>query len=353
MHQSRIMVAAMARKVPRFGTAARRQQAQFRMTLSTGAQAPTDEKGRRHPHLLAHGYEAENLYPDLRGSDGALAFFRDRGIKWWTNARSGDRLQRDGHVGPTRNLSSSQVACVNFLLPLVKIPGALASILRCIDGDVLDIVPIVDQADRKSAVEFEWVGWDAPLEGGRITRGANQTSVDALLVAETRSGRRAYLFEWKYCEEYRYPTDKGLGQSGETRRTRYRPLYERSDSSFKQDIRFDEFLFEPYYQILRLLLLADRMRSSGVTPSLPIHDARVVAVCPAANLEYRQAVRRTPLGRRFPSLNTVEEIVRATMKTPESFAVVAPEDITAMLRVSTMAARLRPWRDYHQLRYGW
>ena len=51
-------------------------------------------------------------------------------------------------------------------------------------------------------MEFEWIGLDDSLEGTR-TRGANATSIDAFLVAETDSGRRrAYLIEWKYLEQY-------------------------------------------------------------------------------------------------------------------------------------------------------
>ena len=43
---------------------------------------------------------------------------------------------------------------------------------------------------------------DSGLEGG-TTRGAQNTSVDAFLIAETITGRRrAYLLEWKYVEQY-------------------------------------------------------------------------------------------------------------------------------------------------------
>ena len=89
------------------------------------------------------------------------------------------------------------------------------------------------------------------------TRGANSTSVDAFIVAETPAGRRAYLMEWKYVEEYR-TEDKGRGRSGETRRARYVHLYAESPS-FNGRVPFDAWLFEPFYQILRLRLLADRM----------------------------------------------------------------------------------------------
>jgi hypothetical protein len=343
----------MVTRTPNFGAVARRLQAEFRTTLSQGAQRPNDAKGIRNPHLISLGHEIENLYPSIRGAEGALAFFRDRKIKWWRSPRSGDRSTVDGYDGPTRNLASSQIACVNFLLPLAQIPGALAAFLRCIDDDVEDVVNIIDQGGHSSQVEFEWVGWDRPLEGGPITRGAYQTSIDALLVARIPQGNRAYLCEWKYCEEYLRPEDKGCGRPGDTRRTRYEHLFRQPRSSFKQTAPLDDFFFEPFYQIMRLHLLADRMRSEGVTPELPIKEAKVIVVCPAANVDYRLVVKTTPLGQRFPHLDTVEDVVRAAITDGDSFAVLAPEEIFGKLRGTAIAADIERWLEYHAVRYGW
>lgn len=343
----------MVRTAPSFGTLARRQQARFRRCLSAAAQRPDDDKGLRNPHLIAHGCELENLYPSLRGVGGALDFFRDRRIKWWTSARSGDRPIGPGYEGPTRNLASSQVACVNFLLPLAAAPDGLAAFLRAIDEDVLGVVAITDREARTSPVEFEWVGWSEPLEGGAITRGANQTSVDALVIGRTTAGNRAYLFEWKYSEEYLRPENKGLGPKGQTRRLRYQDLFRRPDSPFNNAAPFDEFLFEPFYQIMRLRLLADRMLREGVGPDLPISDARVVVMCPEANDEYREVVQTTPLSRRFPTLTMVEDVVRATLKERGSFSVVAPEVVLETLRASQLSLSLAAWTEYHRERYGW
>ena len=73
----------------------------------------------RNPHLLPLGCEEENLYPGIRGNGGAVDFFSQRRIRWWKSARTGDDT---AGPGPTRNMTSSQVACVNFLLPLAGIP---------------------------------------------------------------------------------------------------------------------------------------------------------------------------------------------------------------------------------------
>ena len=225
-----------------FGVLERKHQSAFRTGLTT----PTDAIGRRHDYLLALGHEEENLYPSLRGENGALQYFAERNIKWRQARASGDAS--DGKR-PTRNMASSQIACVNFLLPLVEIPGALTAVLQAIDGDVTGVVDIKPQG-TSSPVELEWIGLDHALEGPSVKRrGANSTSVDAFMVAETPSGRRAYLMEWKYLEEYR-TEDKGQGQHGETRHRRYAHLYEESPS-FNGKVPFDAWLFEPFQQILR------------------------------------------------------------------------------------------------------
>ena len=110
-----------------FERSAQRRQQQFRdtsPTVSDQGRSPTDDNGLcAIPHLLALGCEVDNLFPGIRGAGGAIDFFSQRDIKWWKSSRSGDDGKSDG---PTRNMASSQVACVNFLLPLAGIPGSLA-----------------------------------------------------------------------------------------------------------------------------------------------------------------------------------------------------------------------------------
>ena len=323
-----------------FGALERKRQAAFR----TGLTAPTDAIGLRHDYLLALGCEEENLYPTLRGENGALRYFADRGIKWWQAGVSGDAS--DGKR-PTRNMASSQIACVNFLLPLVDIPGALTAVLQAIDGDVTGVVDI-EHEGTSSPVELEWIGLGHALEGPSVkSRGANSTSVDAFMVAETPAGRRAYLMEWKYVEEYR-TEDKGAGRSGETRRRRYAHLYEESPS-FNRKVPFDAWLFEPFYQILRLRLLADRMvrnRELGVT------EAKVVIVVPEGNRAYRERVT-SPWFARESSGKAVSDIVRTTLFHPDqTYSSAAPASLAEVVRRQCDEATAS-WSDYQRKRYGW
>ena len=340
-----------------FERSAKRRQQQFRdasPTVSDRGRSPTDDKGQRNPHLLTIGSEIENLFPSIRGEGGAIDFFTQRDMKWWKSSRSGDDSRSEW---PTRNMASSQVACVNFLLPLASIPGALLSVLGAIDDDVVDVVNIVHD-DHTSPVEFEWIGLGQSLEGGR-TRGSQNTSIDAFLVAETKSGiRRAYLLEWKYVEQYlsTRPDFKGEGTQGDTRRRRYAERYRASFSSFNLDIapNLEDFLYEPFYQIMRQRLLADRMTDEG---ELGIDEAKVVVVVPEQNWAYRtvsdgSTTTSPPLVQRFPRLDTVEAVMRAVLKNPKvQFDMVAPSNLLNAL-CQHLPIETEEWADYWQDRYG-
>jgi hypothetical protein len=289
--------------------------------VSEAARHPADDVGKRNRHLLALGYEQENLYPPLRGPAGAMRFFADRKIKWWRSSRSGDSKGTDG---PTRNLASSQIACVNFLLPLADVPGALTACLQMLDRDVETAVPIKHNG-LSSPVEFEWVGLDSTLEEGAYTRGANATSADAFMLAECADGSlRAYLLEWKHVEAYEVDRCKGEGRAGETRRKRYQDLYCATDSSFVGEVPLGELLYEPIYQIVRLRLLADRMVRRG---EFGVSQAKVVVVCPEDNREYRDRVTSPELAERLPADVALEKAVKSLLKDDKGFVMTSPEHL--------------------------
>ncbi len=340
-----------------FEKSAKRRQQLFRdasPTVSDQGRHPTDYKGLRNPHLLAVGCELDNLYPGIRGEGGAIDFFARRGIKWWKSSRSGDDTKTDG---PTRNMASSQVACVNFLLPLAGIPGTLLSILRTLDDDVAGVVNISHDGNE-SDVEFEWIGLGRSPEEG-TTRGAQNTSIDAFLVAVTTKGRRrAYLLEWKYVEQYlsNRPHFMGEGTRGDTRRRRYAERYRASFSSFNLDVApdLDDFLYEPFYQNMRQRLLADRMVQDS---ELGIDEAKVVVIVPQENWAYRtvsdgRTTTSPLLAQRFPRLETVEAVMRASLKEPDThFDMVAPSSLLDAVSRS-LPDETADWAGYWRERYG-
>lgn len=308
-------------------------QARFRDTSPTISQlgrTPTDPSGLRNGHLLRTGCEDENLYPKIRGDNGARDFFTERGIR--------------GAL--PRSMVSSQVLCVNFMLPLADMDGALAAALRAIDHDVMGVVPI-EHERRKSSVEFEWVGVPDSLEGGR-TRGANVTNVDAFIIAETGAGRRAYLMEWKYTESY---GGKSADKRSDERRRRYTDMYFAESSSFSGDVPMDDLLYEPFYQLMRNRLLADRMIANH---ELGVSDAKVIAVVPEGNAEYREIITSPKLAERFSNLRTVSDIFTATLKEPDkAFATVSPSTLLeAVERECGEAPAISEWAGYMRDRYG-
>jgi hypothetical protein len=244
---------------------------------------------------------------------------------------------------------------MNFLLPLVDSRAALVALLRNLDDDVREVVTL-EHTPRNpgvavsSPVELEWVGSKSSLEGGLGTRGPNTTSADAFMVGVTDRGvRRAYLIEWKYVEDYTGTKSKGEGKSCETRHRRYAALYHAPDSRFHGQVPMEELLYEPFYQFLRLGLLADKMVNEG---EFGVTEAKVVVVCPTHNDAYRTTITSPALQRRFPAAKTVEAAFRSALRDPASFAIVSPESLAAAIRQSPAKGSLAPWLAYQQERYG-
>lgn len=114
-----------------------------------------------------------------------------------------------------------------------------------------------------------------------------------------------------------------------------------------------KLLYEPFYQLMRMLLLGDRMLTEGVTEALRVEDVRVVVVCPTANDDYRRVVPATPLGRRSPGGATVRDAMRVGLRDPRRLDVVAQNELVVHIRRGPLSDALKPWLDYHALRYGW
>ncbi len=320
-----------------FVDCARKHQTKFRdtsPTISKRGRTPSDAQGMRYGHLLALGCEEDNLHPSLRDRDGSRSFFSERSIAWSAVA--------------ARNMNSSQVMCVNFMLPLADMDGALEAVVRAIDGDVERVIDIHHEG-RRARVEFEWVGFDRPLERGQSpTRGKFVTNVDAFIIAETSAERRAYLMEWKYVEgEPENRTDYGTGAQGHTRRGRYSDLYHDPSSSFNHKVPMNTLLYGDFYQLMRNRLLADRMVANS---ELGVSDAKVVLVIPEGNSAYLQPPY---LRDRFPEMGTtVPEVFRATLKDPDrAFATVSPSLLLNAVE-KECGETVSAWAAYLRDRYG-
>ena len=112
----------------------------------------------------------------------------------------------------------------------------------------------------------------------------------------------------------------------------------------------DAFFYEPFSQIMRLGLLADKMvrdREFGVS------DAKVVVVCPEENLDYRQIITAPALRERFPDATTVEASVKRCLRNPDSFVMISPEALVQAIREQGEGESVADWLDYQHERYGY
>ena len=112
----------------------------------------------------------------------------------------------------------------------------------------------------------------------------------------------------------------------------------------------DAWLYEPFYQIVRQRLLADRMvarREHGV------EEVKVVVVVPEDNAAYRRQVTSPALAAAFPDADTVAGVARAALGDPDrDFAMVSQHALADAVRAACGDAVMQ-WSRYQRDRYGW
>jgi hypothetical protein len=160
-------------------------------------------------YRLAPEQAGLNLAPSIR--EVAPAYFSRNGITWHTHANHG---------------LSSQVCCLNFLMPLARRPDILGQLVGAALGIAdPEMLPVEAGPDgRPWFVGFEWIGGDYLNESsgnGSRTRGANCTSADAVLRFWHNGTTETLLIEWKYTERYGQPIPP---EGNETRLRRYKDI---------------------------------------------------------------------------------------------------------------------------------
>jgi len=238
----------------------------------------------------------ENLAPDIRAA--AADYFEKYEIAWHQHANHG---------------LSSQVCCLNFLMPLARRPDLLSRLIgRALGIDPPQMRPVEDGPNCEEwFVGFEWTGEQDYLsewpKGGKATRGANATSADAFVRFLGRDGPECLLIEWKYTEAYGAPlSDKrrpdGTG-GNETRRERYRDKVFSPNGPVRADLglTLEDFFWEPFYQLVRQQMLAtfmerdlrERTRVLHISPSgnSALHKVTSKAFRSMGGLEHTDAFK--------------------------------------------------------------
>ncbi|HEV2568341.1 MAG TPA: hypothetical protein VGT77_06620 [Sphingomonas sp.] len=146
-------------------------------------------------------------------------------------------------------------------------------------------------------VAFEYIsGPDYLNEGGKRTRGAQCTSVDAAMGLVREGRRELLLIEWKYTESYGAPLENkarsgakdGLNTSNDVRRSRYSPWFEKVIDTDGGDRGIDLFFAEPFYQLMRQQMLAHAIESDTTDPRSFFDRVTLCHVSPEGNSKLKR-----------------------------------------------------------------
>ena len=276
---------------------------------------------------------AGNLVPEIR--DFASAYFAQYGIAW--------------HIHANHALSS-QIACLNMLMPLARRPRLLGELIGAALGrDAPVMLPVEPGPDGQPVyVGFEWIGRADYLNewsSGKATRGANVTSTDAVVRFEGKQGPEALLIEWKYTETYASANERW--QSGNAiRRKRYAAKVFAPDGPVRADLGLDveDFFHEPIYQMLRQTMLAWQMQAHGEDGATRV---RVLHVSPHGNtVLHRMTAPKLPKGDAF-------EVFRSLLVYPDIFIQTTTEArFSALLTSEPDDPDVQAWLTYARERYS-
>ncbi len=238
-----------------------------------------------------------NLWAGIR--EDVIKYFERNHIAWWM----GDEKNE-----PTGHLLSSQVACLNHLYFLRQREDVATALLRGVSTKIDQAVTV-----DGGYVEFEAIGNKNYLNERSHTRGANSTSVDAIMVGRKNDGSNILvLIEWKYTEEYREENEYIP-----ERYNIYNKLLEEKDCPIKTD-DFESLYYEPFYQLMRQTLLGWKMVQAG---EYQCDEYIHVHVIPEGNTELRDRVTS-------PGLNgsIMSEAWKSVLKDPFRYMVMTPEE---------------------------
>ena len=241
-----------------------------------------------------------NLWAGIR--EDAIDYFTRNAIPWWMGSEGSE---------PTGHLLSSQVACVNHLYSLRQRRDAATAVLKAVSENIVEAVTVED-----GSVAFEVVGADNYLNEKSHTRGANATSVDAVMVGRKRSGSNLLvLIEWKYTEDYAEECKYIPARSD-----LYDRLLAEDDCPIVAE-DYEALYFEPFYQLMRQTLLGWKMvqhEEYGCDDYIHLH------VIPAGNRELRDRI--TSPGLRSKG-DTMSAAWKSVLRDPGRYVVITPEDL--------------------------
>lgn len=301
------------------------QQTYYHDHLKTLAENKGNYKGKPREFVLKTKDCCCNLFPSLlSATNNVLNYFNDYKIVWW-GENSRNKL-------PSGHLVSSQIHCLNHLFALRKDQKAVKAIMR--QATNLDIKEILlSPLDKDGYITFEFVYHNKSLLRDKTgefhelyeTRGANCTSIDALVYAILTDGRKILIpIEWKYTETY------NNSEASVKSWKRYPDLIWQGGSNFK-DV-YTLFAVDPYYELMRQTLLCEqiiRHKDCGIEAV----DYSHIMVIPNAHAELKTAIENNYI---------------PTIKDKSKFRIIDPQELLAPLEGNEKYSKLL---EYLRKRY--
>ncbi len=198
-----------------------------------------------------------------------------------------------------KNVRSSAAACLNVfgylnqhqddIIPFFNQFGL--NIQKVIDFPK-NVVYEDEKYDDEGPIVFEWIGpKKSPINEKGGSRGQNRTSIDAYMLAEINGKITQLFIEWKFTEIYNSVSyaHKFSGKKGIERLRRYSDILAKLRKGnfpfkFKEEykIGLPDFSYEPFYQLLRMTLLA-KMTTPTNLNSLRIEDYKIIHLAHSEN----------------------------------------------------------------------
>lgn len=258
---------------------------------------------KNYPFILENNLN--NLYEPIRND--VLDYFKQNNIAWW-----GGKL--------TNHPLSSQVACLNHLFPIRNDKDAVLSIVKQVLPEIVDVLPITTDKHLPAYIQFESVSDVDHLNEENTTRGANCTSLDALILGKHKDGRNIlFPIEWKYVEAYGNK-DKG---ANDTRRSRYDELINNS----KQLIPTNNnkvYYYEPFYQLMRQTLWAEQMVLNKNEETIKADDYIHLHIIPKEN--------KNLLNKKYDvSGKGMEDTWRDCIKDQSKYKIIEPKQLISKI----------------------
>jgi hypothetical protein len=275
--------------------------------------------------LLNNG--ENNLYSEIK--EDVISYFHKNKISFWTCEKIGEKDDKK----PTCHTLSSQITCLNHLFPLRNDKNAVLSIAQKICPEITEVIEITSDKYSPAYIAFEVVSDIDHLKEKCSLRGKFCTSIDALIYAKHKNGKKVILpIEWKYAEFYndkdfsiedRPYKPKGNEERGKERLRRYSDFITQSTQlETLPNYRSSVYFFDPFYQLMRQTLWAEQMKAYSGKETIKSDDFIHVHVIPQENKDLLDKI--------YPcSGKDMETTWRDCLSNQDKYKIISPKDLLA------------------------